>query len=71
MIRADTLPVKLMSPCLALIRVLAHSERDLIRLIVEIIQDLRDTAYGDNEDVDTQAPVSDSHSNSCPLFTSL
>ncbi|KAF9532366.1 nuclear condensing complex subunit [Crepidotus variabilis] len=56
MVRKDTLSTKLMGPCLAVIRVMALSERDLIRLIVEIISDIRDAAYGENDEPADQEP---------------
>ena len=45
MLRTNKLPVQLMGSCLALMRALSTHERDLIQLIVEIIQELRDLAY--------------------------
>jgi len=39
-----------MSPCLDVLRTLSPNERDLIRLVVESVQELRDTVYGEHED---------------------
>lgn len=46
MLQQETLPLKLMAPCFDLLRELS-AERDLIRLVVEIVQELR---TDDNED---------------------
>jgi condensin complex subunit 3 len=45
-----------MAPCLDVLRKLSATERDLIRLVVEIVQELRDS--DDNEDVAAGACVS-------------
>ena len=47
---AEALPEFLMAPCLDVLRTLSSSERDLIRLVVESVQELRDTVYGEHED---------------------
>lgn len=47
MLRQESLPLKLMAPCLDIMRELSATERDLIRLVVETIQELRDS--DDNE----------------------
>jgi len=39
-----------MEPSLDVMRTLSATERDLIRLIVETVQELRDAAYGDDDD---------------------
>ena len=57
MLRTNKLPVKLMGSCLALMRALSTHERDLIQLIVEIIQELRDMAYGESEEPYKEATV--------------
>lgn len=54
MLRAEALPEKLMAPCLDVLRTLSPSERDLIRVVVETVQELRDNAYGEDED---EAPL--------------
>ncbi len=43
MLDADLLPEILLGPCLDVLRELSD-ERDLIRLVVEIVQELRDAA---------------------------
>src|SRR6266540_1464180 len=47
MLRQESLQLKLMAPCLDVMRALSATERDLIRLVVETIQELRDS--DDNE----------------------
>lgn len=54
MLRQKTLPLKLMAPCLDVMRKLSATERDLIRLVVETVQELRD----DNEDAAADTFVS-------------
>ncbi|PFH49328.1 hypothetical protein AMATHDRAFT_147847 [Amanita thiersii Skay4041] len=48
MLSQEALPEKLLTKCLDVLRELSASERDLIRVVVEIIQDLRDP--GDEEE---------------------
>lgn len=48
MLSQEELPEGLLSKCLDVLRVLSPNERDLIRVVVEIVQDLRDP--GDIED---------------------
>ncbi|KAF8965273.1 nuclear condensing complex subunit [Flammula alnicola] len=50
MLRAEALPEALMAPCLDVLRELSSSERDLIRLVVETVQELRDSVIGDDEE---------------------
>ena len=50
MISQDVLPQHLTSHCLDILRKLSSSERDLIRIVVEVIHELRDN---DNEEEDT------------------
>jgi condensin complex subunit 3 len=50
MLMAEALPELLMAPCLDVLRTLSPSERDLIRLVVESVQELRDAVYGEDED---------------------
>ncbi|KAG6908746.1 hypothetical protein DXG01_003450 [Tephrocybe rancida] len=45
-------PQSLLNRCLDVLRQLSDSERDLIRVVVEIVQDLRDQARDDDEDQD-------------------
>jgi hypothetical protein len=55
MLRQETLPLRLMAPCLDVLRELSATERDLIRLVVETVQELRDS---DDEDAAANAFVS-------------
>lgn len=48
MLVRPTLPLSLVPRCLDVMRTLSRDERDLIRVVVEIVQDLRDP--GDEED---------------------
>ncbi|CAA7267951.1 unnamed protein product [Cyclocybe aegerita] len=50
MLRRESLPENVMAPCLDVMRTLSPTERDLIRLVVETVQDLRDSVYGDAEE---------------------
>ncbi|KAF9484715.1 hypothetical protein BDN70DRAFT_872249 [Pholiota conissans] len=50
MLESEVLPEVLMAPCLDVLRVLSVSERDLIRLVVEIVSELRDNILC--EDID-------------------
>lgn len=43
------LPDDLVPPCLDILRILSASERDLIRIIVEIIHELRDSDTDDDD----------------------
>ncbi|KDR81425.1 hypothetical protein GALMADRAFT_239313 [Galerina marginata CBS 339.88] len=52
MLRTEALPENLMAPCLDVLRTLAPNERELIRLVVETIQELRDTASGEAEETE-------------------
>ncbi|KAL0960147.1 hypothetical protein HGRIS_011782 [Hohenbuehelia grisea] len=53
------LPETLVWPSLDLLRELTQGERDLIRLIVEITQDLRDPSYSDDDEEHPENPGSD------------
>ncbi|KAF4614841.1 hypothetical protein D9613_002893 [Agrocybe pediades] len=57
MLRAGVLPEDLMTRCLEVLRELAGDERDLIRILVETIGELRENAYGEQEVV-AQGPAS-------------
>ena len=48
MLSQKTLPERLLTKCLDVLRVLSASERDLIRVMVEIIQDLRELGEEDD-----------------------
>lgn len=62
MLSQKNLPERLLTKCLDVLRVLSASERDLIRVMVEIIQDLRELG----EDDDGAIGVSISHGLSLP-----
>ncbi|KAK2461194.1 hypothetical protein APHAL10511_006721 [Amanita phalloides] len=51
MLSQETLPERLVTKCLDVLRELSASERDLIRVVVEIIQDLRDLLGNDDDNV--------------------
>ena len=53
MISRDVLPEHLLGRCLDVLRKLSANERDLIRVVVEVVHDLRDPS-----DPDEPAPVS-------------
>jgi condensin complex subunit 3 len=42
MVSQEGLPGQLVTPCMDVVRALSADERDLIRLVVEIVQELRD-----------------------------
>lgn len=52
----DTLPERLLPHCLDILRKLSAGERDLIRVVVEIIHDLRDVDKDDDEPVRVVRP---------------
>lgn len=49
----EALPENLVALCLDVLRKLSASERDLIRVVVEVVQELRDTGK-DNEDIEVR-----------------
>jgi hypothetical protein len=49
MISQDALPEALVPRCLDVLRVLSPNERDLIRLVVEVVHELRDRDSGDDD----------------------
>lgn len=51
MICQESLPESLVARCLDVLRKLSSSERDLIRLIVEVVQELRDITREDEPEV--------------------
>ncbi len=59
MLSQETLPERLLMKCLDVLRELSASERDLIRVVVEIIQELREPV----EDDDNAIGVSTSHTD--------
>ncbi|TDL22782.1 hypothetical protein BD410DRAFT_722164 [Rickenella mellea] len=54
MIAHAALPDSLIKPCLGVLEVLSANERDLIRLVVEVVNELRDTEDADPEGNDNQ-----------------
>jgi condensin complex subunit 3 len=44
MIGQDALPESLVARCLDVLRTLSPNERDLIRVVVEVVHELRDTS---------------------------
>ena len=63
MISRDVLPEHLVGRCLDVLRKLSANERDLIRVVVEVVHDLRDSS-----DPDEPAPVSISLSSVILFF---
>ena len=58
MLGRHNLPDMLISPCLDVMRTLSSSERDLIRIVVETIHELRNSVDTDDDDVDaTQVSI--------------
>ena len=49
MISQDALPENLVSRCLDVLRTLSANERDLIRVVVEVVHDLRDPSDLDED----------------------
>ncbi|KNZ72836.1 Condensin complex subunit 3 [Termitomyces sp. J132] len=58
MLSEDLLPQSLLNKCLDVLRELSPNERDLIRVVVELVQDLRDQARGNEgeEDLKVASP---------------
>ncbi|KAG6876787.1 hypothetical protein C0992_011749 [Termitomyces sp. T32_za158] len=52
MLSQEVLPQSLLNKCLDVLRKLSPNERDLIRVLVELVQDLRDRTRGDGEEED-------------------
>lgn len=52
MLSQEALPESLLARCLDVLRILSPNERDLIRVVVEIIQDLRDRDEHADEEQD-------------------
>lgn len=46
------LPEMLVAPCLDVMRTLSSSERDLIRIVVETVHELRNSVDTDDDEVD-------------------
>ena len=52
------LPETLLAPCLDVMRTLSSSERDLIRIVVETVHELRNSVDTDNDDEVDETQVS-------------
>jgi condensin complex subunit 3 len=50
MISQDSLPEGLVARCLDVLRVLSPNERDLIRVVVEVVHELRDRGEPEKEE---------------------
>lgn len=55
MVAHPELPQSLISPCVGVLHVMSPNERDLIRLVVEVISELRDKPSDDDISVSTLA----------------
>ena len=51
MLGKNSLPEMLLAPCLDVMRTLAFSEQDLIRIVVETIHELRNSVNTDDDEV--------------------
>lgn len=51
MLTHPTLPLDLIDPCMEVMRAMLPSEREFIRIMVEIVIDLRDEDEEENDDV--------------------
>lgn len=51
MISHDVLPESLVSRCLDVLRILSPNERDLIRVVVEVVHELRDLSEPEEDAV--------------------
>ena len=49
MVSQDSLPESLVPLCLDILRKLSSGERDLIRIVVEVIHELRDVELNDDD----------------------
>lgn len=57
MISQSSLPDSLVSVCLDVLRTLSSSERDLIRVVVEVVHELRDPKDTDQEEEEEEPAV--------------
>lgn len=51
MIGQEALPEALVTRCLDILRILSSSERDLIRVVVEVVHELRDPLNAEEEEI--------------------
>jgi condensin complex subunit 3 len=58
MLGKHNLPETLLAPCLDVLRILSSSERDLIRIVVEIVHELRSSVDTDDDDEVNETQVS-------------
>ena len=66
MISDGALPEGLLVRCLDVLRKLWANERDLIRVVVEVVHELRDPAGEDEPQVSTCPPIPCSSAHNCP-----
>ncbi|KAG6903032.1 hypothetical protein C0995_007465 [Termitomyces sp. Mi166 len=66
MLSQELLPQSLLNKCLDVLRKLSPSERDLIRVVVELVQDLRDWILGDEEEDPTKDADAETSSGETP-----
>jgi condensin complex subunit 3 len=52
MLGKHDLPEMLLAPCLDVMRTLSFSERDLIRIVVETVHELRNSVDTDDDELD-------------------
>ena len=57
MIGQDALPENLVARCLDVLRILSPNERDLIRVVVEVVHELRDTSDPEEDIVVSRFPL--------------
>ena len=58
MLGKHNLPETLLAPCLDVMRTLSSSERDLIRIVVETVHELRNSVDTDDDDEVDETQVS-------------
>ncbi|KAH7929985.1 ARM repeat-containing protein [Leucogyrophana mollusca] len=63
MISQDALPESLVSRCLDVLRMLSPNERDLIRVVVEVVHELRDPDPADGEEEAVKESADDAETN--------
>ncbi|KAF8906012.1 nuclear condensing complex subunit [Gymnopilus junonius] len=73
MLRSEILPEMIIPPCLDVLRVLSATEGQLIRLVVETIQELREAIHAEvdvdipEEDIDLETSSLSEHRQNAPL----